>query len=155
MREPGPNRSRGVRTDLVHRFEVVLCGRDQVVQRAEPAGERRRRLLPDVADPEREEEPREVVLLAALDLAEQVRGGLFPPTLEAGEVVRRKRVDRGDVGEQPLANQLVDELLAEAFDPHRAAGAEVPERFPHHRGTGGIDAPRRDLPRGASTSAPR
>ena len=138
-------RGRRVRADLVDGLQLVLARRRQGVERAEVADQRLRRLLADVADPEREEQARRVVALALLDLGDQVRRRLLAPALELDEVRRLQVVDRGHVRQQSRRHELVDELLAEPLDVHRAPAAEVPQGLAHDGRAGRVDAARRDL----------
>ena len=104
------------------------------VHRPEVARQRGRRLLADVPDAERVDQPRQIVRLAALDLSKTF-GRPCPSLRGHGTLGRGSRgattrfsscaavevIEVGEVADETLLDQLIDQRLAEPLDVHRAA----------------------------------
>src|SRR3954463_740536 len=128
----GAHRCGDHRADFGHRAQGFGRLGHDAVQRPEVTGKRRGGLLADVADPERVDQPREIVRLAALDLrdhvapdlAEFARHGAIGPRLfrrdhQIFKLLGGQMVKVGEVVDQPLLDQLVDERSAKPLDVHR------------------------------------
>ncbi len=145
VREVGPDGGGRIRADLVDGLELLGPRVGEGIEGAEVVGQGLRRLLPNVPDPEGEDQARRLVALALLDLRQQIRRRLLAPALELGEVLRLQVVDRRHVREHPGRHELVDELLAEPLDVHGAPAAEVPQGLPHDGRAGRVDAAQHHL----------
>ena len=74
-------------------------------------------------------EPVQLRVLGLLDAREEVRSRLFRHALEPGEGRLIELVEIRRAFRQIALDQLVDDLLAQAFDVHRAAAREMEERL--------------------------
>ena len=140
--------------DVRHPLQLFEGGIEHARHRAQMARDGGRRLLADVADAERVNQPGQVVLLAPLDLRDHVasdlsqlaRDGAVGPRLARrdDEVLERGRLEVIKVREvvhEPLLDQLIDERLAQPFDVHRRTRREVLEAAPQPRRAGRVLAP--------------
>ena len=143
--EPLEDSAGGLRPDLRDRRQGVLVRREERVHREEAPGEDLGRLLADLAEAEAEEEAREARVLRSVDLGNHVRGRLLPPALERGELRGREVVEGRDVPQEARLAELLDPLLAEPLDVHRAPRHEVAERLGDLRRAPRIHATHRDL----------
>jgi hypothetical protein len=102
--------------------------------------ERRRRFLTDVSNAERVDETRQIVLLTARnllvnvppDLAELPRNRSLGPRAARRDDQRFERgrlemIEIGEIVNETLLDQLIDQRLAQAFDVHGVARGEVLE----------------------------
>src|SRR5438093_4411983 len=129
--------------------------------------ERRRGFLADVADAERINQPRQIVLFAALDLLEHVtadlaelpRDGPVGPRLARRddglpELIRSELIQVTEIVNETLFDQLIDERRTEPFDVHRRTGRVVLEAAAQARGTRCVLAPPDDFVLVAPERAP-
>ena len=129
-----------------HRLQRLERRVQHRVHRPEIARERGRRLLADMPDAQRINQPREIVVLAArdllgdvaADLAQLARHGALGARCtrrdyEILELGRLEVIQVGKVLHQPLLDQLIDERLSQPFDVHRAPRREVLEAPPQPR----------------------
>ncbi len=70
-----------------------------------------------------------VVVLALLDRGDDVGGGFVGHALEARERLYVEPVDVGRRVDESRIHQLIDQLLAQALDVHRAAAREMQQRL--------------------------
>src|SRR5262249_22992185 len=91
---------------------------------AEMLGQKFRRRLADMPDAERGQEARQHRILAPFELPFEIFSGLLRHPVEAGQFLRRECVEIGDILYHAAFDELVDELLPEPLDVHRAARAE-------------------------------
>ena len=115
------------------------------VERPEVLRQRRGGRLAHLADAERDEEAGQRGLLAALELRQQVLGRLLAHALEADQRRLVEVVEIGEVAHQAALDQLVDQLLAEPLDVHRAARPEEAQRLLDARRAGDVQAAIGDL----------
>ncbi len=125
--------------------------------RAEVTRQDLRHFFADARDAQREDEARQIHAARALDGLDHVLRGLLGHALEPCERVLPQAVKIGRVLDQILFDQLVHQLLSEAFDIHGAPPREMQQgllalrpaiqparaarrrfsRQPHHRGPAG------------------
>ena len=84
----------------------------------------------DVADPEGGEEPGHRSVLGGLDRPPQVVHRDLAPALTTQQLVGVEDEDVGRVGDQTLAQQEIDGLVAHVLDVHPTPGAEVEQPLP-------------------------
>ena len=163
-----PDRGGHDRPDLGGGLQRLDRRLQQPVHRPEVPRERRGRLLADVADAERVDQPRQIVALAALDLLDDVAADLAQLAGHGAlrlriarrhdeffELWRRRGVEVGEVVDEALLDQLIDERLAESFDVHRRARREVLEAAAQPRRTRRCSrSARRPPPRRGAASLP-
>ena len=92
--------------------------------------------LTDVRDAERINEPRETRFATGIDGVEQVTRGYLGETLQLNDLLVHKAVEIRRRTDQPLVDQLLDDLVAQAVDIHRSARYEMDDRLLKLRLTG-------------------
>ncbi len=93
-----------------------------------------RRRLADMPDAEREDEARERRVLALFDAGDDVRRALLRHPLQRRELRDAQPIQIGRRAHQLRVDELVDELVAQALDVHRAAAREMQQRLLALRG---------------------
>ncbi len=116
------------RSDVGNGEQLRDVGAAQPLEAAEVAREVLRGRLADVADPEAVEEARERRRAARGDVGDEVACALVGHALERLELLLGERVEIGKRLHEPLVDELVDDLLAEAFDVERAPAGEMEDR---------------------------
>jgi hypothetical protein len=128
------------RADPVDRRQFLLACSLDFSHVPELPGQDLCHVFAHVADAEGEEQALQRRVLRAGDSGDQVFRGLVGKALELEELLLRDGVQIGRVPDQPCIQELGDDLVAEAFDVHPAAGDEVPDVLPDLGGAGQIDA---------------
>ena len=107
--------------------ERLRCfvGLHQCIHRAELSREVLRGRFADVPDTQRVDDPGERRPAALVDRGDYVRGGFVRHPLELGQRGDAELVQIGRRVDDVRVDELVDELVAQAFDVHRATAREV------------------------------
>src|SRR5262245_25016120 len=143
--EEALDRARHLGADVTHLLQLLLARVHDALERAEVLGQGARRGLAHLPDAERDQDLRQRRLLRALQLGEEILGGLLSHALQRDEVRLLQVVEIGEVPDEPFLDQLLDQLLAEALDVHCTAGAEEADRLPELRRAREPDAAVGDL----------
>src|SRR5690606_13853071 len=101
----------------------------QGIEATEGAREDARDLLADMADAEGEDEARQRAAARCRDRVDQALRGLLPHAIEAGEGFHVEPVEVRRAVDEVARDELLDNLLAQSVDVHRAALAEVQQRL--------------------------
>ncbi len=91
------------------------------VHRPERARQQLGILIPDVANAQRKQHPRQRPAFARGDVVEQVLGALVAHALEHDQLLPGELVDVAGVVDQLLLDQRPRQLFADGFDVHRPA----------------------------------
>lgn len=127
-------------TDFFDALELFCAGFFEGVDGAELLGEQFGSAFADEADAEAHEDAREAGLFRFFNFIEQGARRFFSEVIEAGELHFSERVEIGDAFDELVIEQLLHDGIAEAFDVHDAAAAEVEERLAEFGGAVGVDA---------------
>src|SRR6266545_6471 len=127
--EPIDDGLRDLGSDLVDRLDLFHAGLGDAVQASEMAGQQRGRAVAHEADGQPDQEAPQLTILAGFDPGQEVVRGLLRHALEADEVVAPvlQVVQVGEVLDQALLEELMDEDLAQPLDVHGLAPREVLE----------------------------
>src|SRR2546422_692327 len=123
--EEGPDRPRDRLADAVHLGQLGFRRLREPLETAEAGGEELRHALAHEPDTEGVQQARQPPRPRPVDGPHQVLGGLVAEALEVGESVDGESVKVGEVFHQPPVDELLDDLLAEVLDVHRAARAAM------------------------------
>src|SRR5688572_20493691 len=97
--------------------------------------------LANVPDAETKEQPPEFERPAGLNLADEIIGRLPSHALEFFELFCLQGVEIGNISNQSLLNQLIDETFTKTIDFHRLSAGPVKKGFFDLGGTGLRNAP--------------
>src|SRR5262245_57574794 len=117
VREPLRDPLRATRPDALGFLDLLLRGRDQLVDRSEVRGEVPGRHPARVWDVQAGENTAERHrLLRLLDRSDRVPGRDFRVAVELSQLLLRQAVEIGERGDDALAPEPTDRLLADAVD---------------------------------------
>ena len=120
---------RHYRAHVVHFQQFLQARVHQSVDVAEVLGQVLGRALAHMADAQTEQEAAQGGVPALRDRVHQVLRALLAHAVQRGELGKAQRVQVGQRAQDAGVHQLVDQLVAQAFDVHHAAAGKVQQRL--------------------------